>query len=67
MSKLYSDKVISKLQNYLNSNDSVDEFVFNPHINVFVDIINVKFIDNETGATGGAIHARHHKKDNAEE
>ena len=26
---------------------------------------NVKFIDNETGATGGAIHARHHKKDNA--
>lgn len=46
MSKLYSDKVISKLQNYLNSNDSVDEFVFNPHINVFVDIINVKFIDN---------------------
>lgn len=26
---------------------------------------DVKFIDNETGATGGAIHARHHKKDNA--
>lgn len=46
MSKLYNDKVVLKLQNYLNSNDSLNEFIFDKNINIYVDIINIKFIDN---------------------
>lgn len=45
MSKIYSDKVVSQLQNFVNNNNTMEPFIFSDYINIYVDIINVKYIN----------------------
>lgn len=47
MSKIYNNKVIEKLQNFVDNNSELKEFVFNKHINIYADIICVKYIDGK--------------------